>query len=133
MVIKKQNNRHHNGRLRNTNKQGSSNNPRNRNQYKQNLDRYLNLAKEAGSNGDEILAEGYRQHAEHFHRQLSELESSQALKKEPVSQEPRKKTPPKSPHDTQVSKDSNSQRNQGDPVEITLDGSEDIPTPESSL
>lgn len=75
MSNKKQNNRNNNnGRNKHMNRPGSSNNAhRARNQYKQNLDKYLSLAKDAISNGDEIAAEGFFQHAEHFYRQLSEL------------------------------------------------------------
>ena len=44
------------------------------------IEKYINLAKEALSNGDKILSENYFQHADHFSRI-----SSQQLKKEDTS------------------------------------------------
>ena len=39
------------------------------------IEKYLNLAREALSNGDKILSENYFQHAEHFIRVLEEKEN----------------------------------------------------------
>ena len=61
-------------------------NYRPRNQWKNNqnasklIEKYINLAREALSNGDKILSENYFQHADHFSRI-----SSQQLKKEDTS------------------------------------------------
>ena len=44
------------------------------------IEKYINLAREALSNGDKILSENYFQHADHFSRI-----SSQQLKKEDTS------------------------------------------------
>lgn len=73
MVLRKQNGRGIN-RSKNNGYSSSQNSQRNRGVYKQNLDRYLGLARDAAANGDEITAEGYRQHAEHFFRQLKDSE-----------------------------------------------------------
>ena len=41
------------------------------------LEKYNNLAKEASSNGDNILSESYYQHADHFLRVIENKNSSQ--------------------------------------------------------
>lgn len=45
---------------------------RNRVVLQQNIDKYLNLAREAISTGDRVQAENYLQHADHFNRLLNE-------------------------------------------------------------
>ncbi|MBN9564670.1 MAG: DUF4167 domain-containing protein [Alphaproteobacteria bacterium] len=44
-----------------------------KNQLIQCMEKYLNLAREAQAGGDRILAEGFYQHADHYYRQLSQL------------------------------------------------------------
>lgn len=46
-----------------------------RNTFQQNLERYLNLAREARSSGDRVLAENYFQYAEHYFRSLNEVKA----------------------------------------------------------
>ena len=46
---------------------------RQRNYAKQQLDKYIMLGRDARMSGDRTLAEGYFQHAEHFHRVYNEL------------------------------------------------------------
>ena len=54
-------------------------------------EKYNDLAREALSNDDKILAESYYQHAEHFVRILSEQEISRVPKAHvPISDEPKK-------------------------------------------
>ncbi|MBP9752457.1 MAG: DUF4167 domain-containing protein [Proteobacteria bacterium] len=45
---------------------------RNRIMLQQNIDKYLNLARDAASSGDRVQAENYLQHADHFNRLLNE-------------------------------------------------------------
>ena len=92
MAAKKQNNRYGN-RSRNNNGNRNNNNQNNhraRNTYKQNLDKYTTLAKDAASNGDHITAEGHRQHAEHYLRQLNELGPVAEPKQKAPASEPKK-------------------------------------------
>ena len=58
---------------RNNNSRGSGvdNDGKIRGSAQQVLDKYLTLARDATSSGDRIAAEGYFQHAEHFHRVLN--------------------------------------------------------------
>jgi hypothetical protein len=42
------------------------------------LDRYLVLGRDASSSGDPITAEGFFQHAEHYHRLLHAAEAAEA-------------------------------------------------------
>jgi hypothetical protein len=44
------------------------------------IEKYIDLAREASSNGDKILSENYLQHADHFTRILNEQESYKRLK-----------------------------------------------------
>lgn len=44
---------------------------------KQNLDKYLGLARESMAVGDRIAAEGYYQHAEHYLRLMNEIKAQQ--------------------------------------------------------
>jgi len=44
---------------------------------KQNLDKYLGLARESMAVGDRITAEGYYQHAEHYLRVMNEVKAQQ--------------------------------------------------------
>ena len=60
------------GRHRSRGNQGQ-NIARQRNHAKQQLDKYLALARDARMSGDRTAAEGYFQHAEHFQRLYSEL------------------------------------------------------------
>lgn len=60
------------GRNRSRGNQGQ-NIARQRNHAKQQLDKYLSLARDARMSGDRTTAEGYFQHAEHFQRVYSEL------------------------------------------------------------
>ncbi|CAO5679220.1 MAG: hypothetical protein HEEMFOPI_01244 [Holosporales bacterium] len=45
---------------------------RNRIVLQQNIDKYLNLARDSASSGDRVQAENYLQHADHFNRLLNE-------------------------------------------------------------
>jgi hypothetical protein len=47
--------------------------PRPRKNFRALQEKYLNMAKEAMSSGDRILAEYYLQHADHYHRQNEEF------------------------------------------------------------
>ncbi len=46
---------------------------------KQNLDKYLGLARESLTIGDRIAAEGYYQHAEHYLRLMNDIKAQQPL------------------------------------------------------
>lgn len=46
---------------------------------KQNMDKYLGLAREAVATGDTISAERYYQHAEHYLRLINDYKAQQAL------------------------------------------------------
>ena len=46
---------------------------------KQNLDKYLILAREAITTGDRIAAEGYYQHAEHYLRLINDFKAQQPV------------------------------------------------------
>src|SRR3989338_2918575 len=61
------------GRNNNNNKQHHHNNAARLRQSQQNHEKYLNLAKEALSLGDRVLAESHYQHADHFFRIVQEL------------------------------------------------------------
>ena len=52
------------------------------------VEKYKNLAREALTNGDQILSESYFQHADHFTRILKEQEKNRIVKKtdEPVKE-----------------------------------------------
>lgn len=52
--------------------------PKNTN-VKQNLDKYLLLAREAITTGDRIAAEGYYQHAEHYLRLINDFKAQQPV------------------------------------------------------
>ena len=73
---KRQRPRNHMGKPR-TNQKSSSHeggnvvDGRSKNQLMQNMDRYLNLAREAQSSGDRVAAEGFFQQAEHYYRLIS--------------------------------------------------------------
>lgn len=54
---------------------GSRNDARIRGNAQQLLEKYKSLARDATSAGDRILAEYYMQHADHYHRVLSEFRS----------------------------------------------------------
>ena len=51
--------------------------PRNRTVLQQNVDKFLNQAREALSTGDRALSENYLQHADHFNRLLNEQKDMQ--------------------------------------------------------
>lgn len=63
------------GRNRSRGNQGQ-NVARQRNYAKQQLDKYLSLARDTFMTGDRIVVEGYFQHAEHFQRLYNELSPS---------------------------------------------------------
>lgn len=46
---------------------------------KQNLDKYLGLARESMAVGDRIAAEGYYQHAEHYLRLINDFKAQQPV------------------------------------------------------
>lgn len=52
----------------NTSGESHTPDPRTRAQAQKNLDKYLNLARDASSSGDRVLAEHYYQHADHYYR-----------------------------------------------------------------
>lgn len=57
---------------------------------KQNLDKYLGLARESMAIGDRIAAEGYYQHAEHYLRVINEFKAQH-----PVTEPASNLSPPK--------------------------------------
>ena len=57
---------------------GSTSNPFN---VERTIQKYQQLAKDALSSGDPVLSENYYQHAEHFSRKLSELNTNTKEKK----------------------------------------------------
>jgi len=63
------NNFNHNGNL-NFNRNGSMNNMHN---VEKAMQKYQQLAKDAQSNGDPVLAQNYLQHADHYLRRYNEL------------------------------------------------------------
>ena len=63
------NNLNNNGNL-NFNRNGSMNNIHN---VEKTMQKYQQLAKDAQSNGDPVLAQNYLQHADHYLRRLNEL------------------------------------------------------------
>jgi hypothetical protein len=63
------NNAHNNGNM-NFNHNGSMNNIHN---VEKTMQKYQQLAKDAQSNGDPVLAQNYFQHADHFLRRYNEL------------------------------------------------------------
>ena len=63
------NNAHNNGNM-NFNRNGSMNNIHN---VEKTMQKYQQLAKDAQSNGDPVLAQNYFQHADHFLRRYNEL------------------------------------------------------------
>jgi hypothetical protein len=58
-------------RNQNSRGSGADNDGKIRGSAQQVLDKYLTLARDATSSGDRIAAEGYFQHAEHYHRVLN--------------------------------------------------------------
>lgn len=58
-------------RNQNSRGSGADNDGKIRGSAQQILDKYLTLARDATSSGDRIAAEGYFQHAEHYHRVLN--------------------------------------------------------------
>lgn len=62
----------HQGDIDNGNERLDYRPPRNRAVLQQNIDKYLNQAREAMSSGDRIAAENFLQHADHFNRLLNE-------------------------------------------------------------
>ena len=81
----KQNQKGRRGRNRNQSRRSSNNGSRggtrpptrNRNQAKQQIEKYTSLAREALQSQDFVAAENYYQHAEFFQRLLSELSDHQ--------------------------------------------------------
>ena len=67
--ISASNNAHNNGNM-NFNRNGSMNNIHN---VEKTMQKYQQLAKDAQSNGDPVLAQNYFQHADHFLRRYNEL------------------------------------------------------------
>ena len=67
--ISSNNNTHNNGNM-NFNRNGSMNNIHN---VEKTMQKYQQLAKDAQSNGDPVLAQNYFQHADHFLRRYNEL------------------------------------------------------------
>ncbi len=63
------NNLTNNGNI-NFNRNGSMNNMHN---VEKTMQKFLQLAKDAQSNGDPVLAQNYLQHADHYLRRLNEL------------------------------------------------------------
>ena len=70
----------------NFNRNGSMNNIHN---VEKTMLKFQQLAKDAQSNGDPVLAQNYLQHAEHFNRRLAELNVK------PKDQRIESSTPPK--------------------------------------
>lgn len=74
------NNRHHNNRPRRFGNSGgrpggddNANAARTRRHAQQQREKYQNMARDALSMGDRVLAENYLQHADHFHRVILSL------------------------------------------------------------
>lgn len=73
-------------------KRNYSTKPKNNNQLQQQMDKYINLAKDAASSGDRIAAERYYQHADHYYRVAMEKR---------VQQQPRALHPQQTPGEPQ--------------------------------
>jgi hypothetical protein len=84
----KQNQKGRRGRNRNQNRRSSGNGlrdgkgqpTRNRNQAKQQVEKYTSLAREALQSQDFVAAQNYFQHADYYQRLLNELAGNQAQK-----------------------------------------------------
>ena len=82
----------------NFNKNGSMNNIHN---VEKTMQKYQQLAKDAQSNGDPVLAQNYLQHADHYLRRYNELnerreslvDKTSAEEKTPLNEETLKKEP----------------------------------------
>lgn len=61
---------------------GGKGQPRNPNQVKQLLDKYLSQAREMAQSGDRVAAEGISQHAEHYQRLYNELQAGKQEKQQ---------------------------------------------------
>ena len=83
------NNFNHNGNL-NFNRNGSMNNMHN---VEKAMQKYQQLAKDAQSNGDPVLAQNYLQHADHYLRRYNELNERRENSNENITQD--KETLPK--------------------------------------
>lgn len=59
-------------------KRNSPNKSKNGHQLQQQMDKYINLAKDAASSGDRVAAERYYQHADHFYRVAMERRTQQS-------------------------------------------------------
>ena len=92
MIIKKTPNirrrNRSNGRRNNFSRNGfdNSNPNRPRGSVSKVLEKYINLAQDAVSNGDRIKAEGFYQHAEHYQRILNTISNNENKTKENQTQ-----------------------------------------------
>lgn len=81
-------------RNQNSRGSGADNDGKIRGSAQQVLDKYLTLARDATSSGDRIAAEGYFQHAEHYHRVLNpdggrpNNQQNRSLNNEPYKEQP---------------------------------------------
>lgn len=67
--------------------------PRMKATAQQQLTKYLNLARDAASSGDRVLAEGYYQHADHYQRVLNTFRPQpQARPQQPIVEGPKEET-----------------------------------------
>ena len=73
----------HNGNM-NYNRNGSMNNIHN---VEKTMQKYQQLAKDAQSNGDPVLAQNYLQHADHFLRRFNELNEKRENFSEKINSE----------------------------------------------
>ena len=58
--------------------------PKSRGHIARALEKYINLAQDANSNGDSIVAENFYQYAEHYQRLLNEIPPSNKNIKDPI-------------------------------------------------
>ena len=68
----------------NFNRNGSMNNPHN---VEKTMQKFQQLAKDAQSNGDPVLAQNYLQHADHYLRRYNELNEKSKISEKNISQE----------------------------------------------
>ena len=84
--ISASNNAHNNGNM-NFNRNGSMNNIHN---VEKTMQKYQQLAKDAQSNGDPVLAQNYLQHADHYLRRYNELNERKesSIEKSKITEKP---------------------------------------------
>ncbi len=74
--------RRNQGRQQNNNRNNAGSEARIRGNAKQNLDKFLGLAKDSVAAGDRVTAENYYQHADHYFRVVQEVDTARAARTE---------------------------------------------------